>query len=329
MKKIILFGAGKIGQGAKLLLEREGKEIAYFVDNDPEKWNTQIMNVPVINFEAFKENAALYDLIITLNKRNMQQVIKQIKQEKIYDYEVFDEKRLLERERVISYSHPYDMEDIVLYHVLYGEKELFYIDIGSCDPLRNSVTKLLYDTKGAHGINVEPQKSLIRITNRERIRDINLCVGVGDKCEKRTLYFQGGRSTLVQDNIISPNCRSEEINIVTLAQICEKYIHKEQKISFLKVDVEGYEKQVLEGADFDTYRPSIVLVESEEPGSLRPNYDEWESILLQKNYHYVFTSGVNRYYVADERTDLDKKFLDVDTLKRMYRIFHADFTELE
>lgn len=329
MKKMVLFGAGKIGKGAKLLLERDGRDIEYFVDNDPGKWNTQIMQVPVISFKTFKENAELYDLVITLNERNRQQVLEQLNQEQIVDYEFFDETRLKKRERIISYSHPYDMEDVILYNAFYEEKEIFYIDIGSCDPLRNSVTKLLYDTKGAHGINVDPQKSYIEITNKERIRDINLCVGVGDKFEKKTLYFQAGRSTLVEKNIMNKNCQSEEIDIVTLAYLCDQYIDKEQKISFLKIDVEGYEKQVLSGADFGKYRPYVVVVESAEPGSLQPTYNEWESILFQNNYHYVFANGVNRYYVADERKDLDKKFLDIKTLKQMYKIYHADFKEIE
>ena len=327
--KIIIFGAGKVGKYASQILRRDGYEVMYFVDNAPEKWNTHIWGICVISFAEYLKITEPHTLILALNDYNREQIVEQLESSQIKQFEVFEEKNFLERERLFSCSYPQDMEDVILYNALYNEKEIFYIDIGSNDPVVGSVTKLLYELKGAHGINVEPQKHLVELTNRERPRDINLDVGVGEKNERKTFFLQHARSTLVDDNVIEGDCPTEDINIVTLSQICDEYVPENQKISFLKIDVEGYERQVLLGANFEKYRPEIVLVEATEPETMDYNVDKWEYILLQNNYHFVFTHGVNRYYVANEKKELDSKFLDVQALKYIYRVYQVSFEVLK
>lgn len=325
MEKTVLFGAGKVGKEATYILKNQGKEITYFIDNDSKKWGNKILNIPVISLEEYKKMSDNYELIIACNDKNRKQIIDQLKAENILNFSYVDEWEMVEKkERIISYSQPFDMEDVILYHVLHNQSKIFYIDIGSNDPFTCSVTKLLYDTRDAYGINVEPQKGLFEITCRERRRDINLCVGVGNEAGEAELYIQGGLSTILEENVVNEKCHSEKIKIVTLAQICEKHIVDNQEISFLKIDVEGAEKNVLEGADFEKYRPHIVVMESTLPNTLVPTYEEWEGILLQADYHYVYSYGVNRYYVANEKAeDFDNRFVDIEELKLTYSIFYA------
>ena len=105
------------------------------------------------------------------------------------------------------------------------------------------------------------------------------------------------------------------IKVTTLEKVCNQYVPEGQKISFLKIDVEGSEKQVLQGADFRKYRPMIIIMESGPVG-----YRLWEDILTGSQYHFAFSYGVNRYYVADECSDLDERFLPVDELKLRYDV---------
>ena len=98
-------------------------------------------------------------------------------------------------------------------------------------------------------------------------------------------------------------------------------------ISFLKIDVEGAEEGVLNGADFVRYRPWIVVMESTRPNTDVPSYMEWEQILLSQQYHFAFSYGVNRYYVADEKKELDERFLSPQELRKLYRIYHAEVME--
>jgi FlaA1/EpsC-like NDP-sugar epimerase len=49
-KEIIVFGASSGGKKVKAYLEREmNLRVHYFVDNDPEKWDKSIDDVPIIS----------------------------------------------------------------------------------------------------------------------------------------------------------------------------------------------------------------------------------------------------------------------------------------
>ena len=113
------------------------------------------------------------------------------------------------------------------------------------------------------------------------------------------------------------------VPITTLKKICDKYISENQEIAFLKIDVEGLEREVLEGADFTKYRPQVIVMEATLPNTDIPCYDKWEDILIDNGYHFVFTHGVNRYYVADEHKELDSRFIPVKQLLSKYRILTA------
>ena len=55
--------------------------------------------------------------------------------------------------------------------------------------------------------------------------------------------------------------------------------HGVEEIDFLKVDVEGAERDVLAGADWRRFRPKVVLAEAVAPGTMAPSHAEWEPIL--------------------------------------------------
>lgn len=330
MNDIILFGAGEIGKIAACLCRKDSRKVQCFVDNDPEKQNKKILGIPVIDLETYLGmNLSKTELILCLNESNRGQVEEQLKSKGIKEFQIFDGRHDYQRERIISYTNPKNLEDVILYHVLRNEKEIFYIDVGSNDPFGGSVTKLLYDTKNASGINVEPQKHLIKYSNVERPRDINLCVAVGSEKKTEKFFHQGALSTFVLQNVKNEDCIAEELDITTLKDICDSYIDRETNISFLKVDVEGYEKEVLLGADFNQYRPNIIVMESTEPCTVIPNYGSWENILVRNSYHFVFSYGVNRYYVADERSDLDEGFAGgMEYYRFLYDIYHVTFKRI-
>lgn len=72
-------------------------------------------------------------------------------------------------------------QDVILVHALkdYNPREVFWIDVGSNDPVNISVT-LLFSMLGGHGINIEPQEMYRKRYENLRQRDINLFVGVGE-----------------------------------------------------------------------------------------------------------------------------------------------------
>ena len=54
-----------------------------------------------------------------------------------------------------------------------------------------------------------------------------------------------------------------------------------EEIDFMSIDVEMLEGEVLQGLDFDKYRPKVVLLESTIPNTHIESYD-WEYMLLNK-----------------------------------------------
>ena len=331
MKEIVIFGAGNYGRRALMTYLNEGEKIAFIVDNMSGKWGQKILNIPIIGPAEFVSIKDKYRLVVAVNVNCQHEIERQLQKMGIDNYEIFNLKVQSEKERLISYSDKKTLEDVLLYHVLKNEECIFYIDVGSNDPFEHSVTKLLYDMKNANGINIEPQRGYYNLTQKERPRDINLCLGVGRQNGKMNLYFQGGYSTVVQENVIDENCEYQEIDVVTLKDICDRYIKLEavedkckREITFLKIDVEGAEYDVIVGADFEIYRPWIISVESTKPGTDIPNYDKWEAILLSNRYHFVMQIEENRYYVANEKSELDEKFCSISELKKVYNIYYAE-----
>ena len=67
-----------------------------------------------------------------------------------------------------------------------------------------------------------------------------------------------------------------------------------------------------------------LCIESTLPGTDIPCYENWENIILNRNYIFASQLGVNRYYVAREHENLRDRFLSREEYLMTYRIFHAE-----
>lgn len=212
------------------------------------------------------------------------------------------------------YSYAQEYEDLVLFVVLRNVKDIFYIDVGANDPTDISVTRAFYE-RGGCGINIEPLRDKCRQLAEERPRDINLCIGLGSKEGEMDLVCAGTGSTFstktMEENKFQQRPTYKK-KILTLTQIWKEYCKPYQQIHFCKVDVEGFEKEVLQGCDFAIFRPWIFVVESVKPGTCIPCYEEWEKILLDNGYILGYSKGINRYYVDIRREYLLDLFNDIE-----------------
>jgi FkbM family methyltransferase len=204
---------------------------------------------------------------------------------------------------VISYAQ--NREDILLNRLFSECKSGFYVDVGACYPDIHSVTKMFYE-RGWHGINIEPIHSILELLAHDRQRDINLHVGLSNHEGDSTFYeclTEPGSSTFCEEQAEVLRRKGDQLlersmPITTLARVCEQYAGR--TIEFLKIDVEGHEREVLEGADWRRYRPRVVLVEATRPYTNIPSHEHWEAILLAADYEFAFFDGLNRYYVRAE-----------------------------
>ena len=153
-----------------------------------------------------------------------------------------------------------------------------------------------------------------------RPRDINLNIGVGKKKENSILYLSGPCSTLnkkylkVKNKYISiiKILLSSVIKIDNISNICKEFIKKDKIIDFCKIDVEGEEKNVLIGFDFENYRPKVFCIESTFPSTNISSFSSWEFILINNNYSFVYQYHINRFYLDNKIPSLKKRFFKLD-----------------
>ena len=63
------------------------------------------------------------------------------------------------------------------------------------------------------------------------------------------------------------------------------------EIDFFSLDVEGFERSVLEGLDFGRYRPTWILLETNAPDTVFPLLNTHYDQISQLSYHdYMFRS---------------------------------------
>jgi FkbM family methyltransferase len=208
----------------------------------------------------------------------------------------------------ISYSQ--NFEDVMLWRALKHVKRGFYMDIGAWSPDVDSVTKAFYEA-GWHGINVEPNPEFYGLLVEKRSKDINLQFAVSDTSGEQEMTFLSdlgsGMSTL--DSKIAQRHydagwegSKQKVQVTTLAAIWKEKVPSGQAVHFLKVDVEGFEEAVLRGNDWTCFRPWVVVVEATLPMVQIESHEAWDGILRQNGYRFAYADGLNRFYVAEERT---------------------------
>ncbi|MCQ4314774.1 FkbM family methyltransferase [Stutzerimonas zhaodongensis] len=206
----------------------------------------------------------------------------------------------------ISYAQ--NFEDVMLWRALKYVENGFYIDVGANDPSIDSVTKAFYE-RGWHGINIEPLPSHHADLLAERPRDINLQCAAGAFSGEIEIWdcdIRGWATASV--NVAAQHIANgqtgiyHKVPVYRLSEICDLYVTGE--IHFLKIDVEGFERSVIEGADFFRFRPWILVIEATLPNSIEEIHYEWEIDVLSADYLLAYADGLNRFYVANEHTEL-------------------------
>jgi FkbM family methyltransferase len=210
----------------------------------------------------------------------------------------------------VSFAQNY--EDVMLWRALKHVPVGFYVDVGANDPEQDSVTRAFYE-RGWSGINIEPVSAYHDRLRRIRPRDVNLQLVAGTTETERTLYEIPGTGLSTLDATVAERHRASgrEVRCVNVRERPLRSILAEYAtgdIHFLKIDVEGAEEAVLRGCSLRAQRPWIIVVEATVPMTQIAHHGVWEPLLAEEGYAFVYFDGLNRFYVAAERSELRESF---------------------
>lgn len=225
---------------------------------------------------------------------------------KIYGPKKFLEYSLDETKKIVFYrllngSYSQNCEDLVIDKLLKDIEIGFYIDIGAYDPYRFSNTYKFYK-KGWNGINIEPDINNYLKFVKKRPKDINLNIGIGLK-EGKFLFYKFFPDTLSTFSKKSANKYKKEgfklvnkikISVKKLSYVFSKYCAN-REISFISIDAEGNEIEILKANNWNKYRPKILCVESYASSGNKYSIErsKLERFMERKNYKLVYSNSVN------------------------------------
>ena len=245
---------------------------------------------------------------------------------------------------VISYSQ--NQEDVVLFRLAELIPEGFYVDVGAAHPILDNVTYALYKA-GWHGINVEPMKREADLLKEFRPRDITCETAAGNGIGRVTLYaapLENRGATTADEELVAKytstgqSFEAFEAGVLRLDQILEE--NNIAVVHILKIDVEGAERAVLEGASISKYRPWVLVIEATRPNSTEDVSSEWENLVLESGYSLTLFDGLNKFYVRSDMPEIMKLMstpanvfdgwapFEVDLLRQQAVALHKTISEM-
>lgn len=190
-------------------------------------------------------------------------------------------------------------EDAILADIFPGNSGT-YVDIGAGEPVSCSNTWQLYQ-RGWRGLLVEPRKDAIYELCMVRPGDMVYPVAASNVTGWAQMRLHGPVSSLQADwNIIEQSrafCRTE-----ATAEILDSFPAIRDSCQLCSIDVEGHERQVLEGIDWTKFAPRVFIVEYAVYGASDADCgstDDWEPILLGNGYNRHASTPLNHIYVRD------------------------------
>lgn len=172
----------------------------------------------------------------------------------------------------IDYKKSYSQcgEDLIIRHIFDALRipAPTYLDIGAYNPSFLNNTRIFYEN-GSHGVNVEPDPSLIVAFQKQRPRDVNLNIGIAEKKGELPFYVMSTRTlnTFSEEYAKSAE-RGGSIKIEQVVNIPVLEVNDVIKNNFseppdlISLDVEGLDLAILRSLDFSLYRSKVFCVET-------------------------------------------------------------------
>lgn len=246
-RNIIIFGAGDMGKEILYWMRRIGFEPKAFCDNSPKIMNTRVEECPVISVDMLEKQYP-HSIVIIATQKYHAEIRRQlsglnISKELIYEYE---------HNCLLSYwGTPYFENEI-----LKPEKDEVFIDAGAfCGETAEEFASWCPSYKKIYSF--EPDKvnfeKLSANVVKKKIRDI-VPINAGLWSEDKTLYVARGGDDGTGSRV--KDTGTDEVRVVSLDNLLTG-----EKATYIKMDIEGSEKEALEGARYTIrkYKPKLAI----------------------------------------------------------------------
>jgi FkbM family methyltransferase len=164
-------------------------------------------------------------------------------------------------------SYSQEGEDRILARLFESSRQGFYVDVGAHHPMRYSNTFLFY-RRGWRGVNIDAMPGSMRLFDRYRSRDTNIEAGIGLTTGVVPFYVFNEPALNSFDRELSESRTAPykiqkviDVPVLPLSEVLRGCLPRESMPSFLTVDVEGRDLEVLRSNDWSAFRPTYVLTE--------------------------------------------------------------------
>lgn len=166
----------------------------------------------------------------------------------------------------------------------------FYIELGANDGLTQSNTAFFAFYRNWKGVLIEPSPGAydLCVKNRPESYHFNYaCVSPEYSNEYISGDFTGSLMASIDSKRLHSNI-SIQVKASTLTKILDSIEPPITNIDLLSLDTEGYELLILQGLNFDKYRPKYMLIEI-----YTQQYDSIVKFLQDKGY--ILHSNFSNY----------------------------------
>ena len=202
----------------------------------------------------------------------------------------------------VSYAqHGDDLMIANIFHLI-GIHKPSYLDLGAHHPTEISNTALLYH-RGSRGVNVEANPYLIQAFLTERPEDVNLNCGVAKVTgvQPRVFYMYdntNGRNSFcfeeTQEDLRHPIRASTMLNCMNVNDIVKQFCQGVWP-HLLNTDIEGYDYEVIESADFSKNSPIVICTEVRKHKA-----QPIKNLLSERGYFSLVRCSENLIFVKNE-----------------------------
>ncbi len=196
-------------------------------------------------------------------------------------------------------AHSQFGEDLIIDAIFGGQATGFFVDVGANHPTKLSNTNRFYQ-RGWRGINIEPQTTNHKLFVEARPNDINLNIGVGSQPGQLTFYeLEYPTLSTFDEQTANENAQKFQVPITAtyavqvkpLTEVFAQHLPQGTVVDFMSIDTEGFEMQVLQGNNWQLYRPRLVVLE------FGRDLNEIHALMVQNQYALVCKNHVNAFYL--------------------------------